>query len=126
MDGVVHFEIPAMNVKRAKDFYTSIFGWNAEDYPQMNYTLFHTGEVDKKTRMLKKPGMINGGMMKRNSKIKSPVVYMYVKSISATLNKIKKQGGKVVTGKTHVSGNMYTAYFKDSEGNIMGLAQGMM
>ena len=126
MDSVVHFEIPAQNVSRARKFYSSIFGWKTESYPQMDYTILHTVAMDKKTRRPKTPGAINGGMMKRSQKVRAPVIYMYVRSIDSTLSRVKKQKGKVVQGKTHVQGNMYTAYFKDSEGNVMGLVQGMM
>jgi len=125
MDRVVHFEIPAGDVKRAKKFYSSIFGWKTEDFPGMNYTILYSTELDKKTRRPKVPGAINGGMMKRSKKVKSPVIYMYVDEIDETMKKVKKQGGRVVQPKTHVQGKMYTAYFKDSEGNLMGLVQGM-
>lgn len=125
MDGVVHFEIPASNVKRAKRFYSSIFGWETRDFPKMDYTMVQTTEVNKKTMAPKKPGFINGGMMKRRKDVKAPVVYMHVKSIDAAIRDIKKEGGSVVQGKTHVQDKMYTAYFKDSEGNVMGLVQGM-
>jgi len=30
MDKVVHFEIPADDVDRAKDFYGSVFGWQLQ------------------------------------------------------------------------------------------------
>jgi len=125
MDSVVHFEIPASNVGRAKKFYGSIFGWKTENYPAMDYTILHTVETDRKTMKTKQPGAINGGMMKRSAKVKTPVIYMYVKDINSTIKKIKSQKGSVVQGKTHVQGKMYTAYFKDSEGNVMGLVQGM-
>ena len=125
MDSVVHFEIPASNVGRAKKFYGSIFGWKTENYPAMDYTILHTVETDRKTMKPKQPGAINGGMMKRSAKVKTPVIYMYVKDINSTIKKIKAQKGSVVQGKTHVQGKMYTAYFKDSEGNVMGLVQGM-
>ena len=125
MDRVVHFEIPAGDLKRAKKFYSSIFGWKTEDFPGMNYTILYSTELDKKTRRPKQPGAINGGMMKRSKNVKSPVIYMYVDDIDGTIKKVKKQGGKVVQAKTHVQGKMYTAYFKDSEGNVMGLVQGM-
>ncbi|TMI31920.1 hypothetical protein E6H29_04205 [Candidatus Bathyarchaeota archaeon] len=34
---VVHFEIPADNVERAKTFYKKAFGWQIEKYPGMEY-----------------------------------------------------------------------------------------
>jgi predicted enzyme related to lactoylglutathione lyase len=32
MDRVVHFEIPAEDVARAKGFYGSVFGWEMQDH----------------------------------------------------------------------------------------------
>lgn len=126
MDSVVHFEIPSANSARAKKFYSSVFGWKAKEYPKMNYTIWSTVEVDKKTMRPKTPGAINGGMIKRGKIVKAPVIYMYVKDIDSTIAKVKKQGGNALGKKAHVQGDMYTAYFKDSEGNVMGLVQGMM
>jgi predicted enzyme related to lactoylglutathione lyase len=124
MDGVVHFEIPAGNEKRAQKFYQSIFGWKMNPMPELDYTILTTTEMGK-DRMYKKKGFINGGMVKRDKKVKAPVIYMHVKSIDATLKKIVKSGGKVVQPKTRIQGEMYSAYFKDCEGNVMGLVQGM-
>jgi uncharacterized protein len=127
MDGVVHFEIPMENPERAKKFYATIFGWQLQQMGEEygNYIMALTTEMDMKTRRPKSPGAINGGMTKRSNDVNAPVIYMYVKDVDATLKEIEKNGGKVVQGKTHVTGDMYTAYFKDSEGNVMGLVQGM-
>lgn len=38
MDKVMHFEIPVDDMKRAQNFYKSIFGWHVESMPEMNYT----------------------------------------------------------------------------------------
>jgi predicted enzyme related to lactoylglutathione lyase len=35
MGKVVHFEIPADNLQRAKKFYSTVFGWTMNDYPEM-------------------------------------------------------------------------------------------
>ena len=32
MSGIVHFEIPADDMKRAKTFYSNLFGWKIEGY----------------------------------------------------------------------------------------------
>ena len=64
-------------------------------------------------------------MMKRSKNVSAPVVYMHVKEINEVVRRIKRKGGKLVQAKTHVMGKVYTAYFKDSEGNVMGLVQGM-
>ena len=36
MDKVVHFEVPADDVSRAKKFYSEYFGWQMQDIPEMN------------------------------------------------------------------------------------------
>jgi len=45
---IVHFEIPADNVERAKKFYQETFDWKITPMPQMNYTLLGTVEIDEK------------------------------------------------------------------------------
>jgi predicted enzyme related to lactoylglutathione lyase len=62
-------------------------------------------------------------MAKRNNTIKSPVITINVEDIDASLDKIVEAGGKVVQKKTAVGDMGHSAYFKDSEGNIMGLWQ---
>ncbi len=122
MNRVVHFEIPAENVKRAQKFYSDIFGWKINDMPDINYTLLHTAPTDEGGR-LNEPGAINGGMMKRSNPINSPVITIDVNNIDESLRAIKEMGGRVVIEKTEVGGRGYSAYFKDTEDNILGLWQ---
>ena len=124
MDSVVHFEIPTKDMKRAQKFY-DIFGWHMDDIPAMHYTLVQTGKTDKKG-MLAEKGFINGGLTEKSAKITAPLVYINVKSIDETLKMIEKKGGKTLQEKTNIQGNMYSAYFTDSEGNVMGLIEGSM
>ena len=122
MNRVVHFEIPAENVKRAQKFYSDIFGWKITDMPEMNYTILHTAPTDD-NGVLKESGAINGGMMKRSNPINSPVITIDVNDIDETLQAIKKMGGRVVKEKMGVGDMGYSAYFKDTEDNILGLWQ---
>jgi predicted enzyme related to lactoylglutathione lyase len=50
---VVHFEIPADNVDRAKNFYGSIFGWELQTMPMGDgeYTSVKTTDVNEQTQM---------------------------------------------------------------------------
>ncbi len=120
---VVHFEIPADNVERAKTFYKQAFGWDISQYPGMEYQGVITTAVDDKTRMPKEPGAINGGMTKRNNEVKNTVITIDVPDIEATLKNVEKLGGKMVQKKQPVADMGFTAYFKDTEGNIVGLWQ---
>jgi hypothetical protein len=120
MDKVVHFEVPADDIERAKKFYSSVFGWQMQDMPEMEYVIAHTVEVDEKM-MPKESGAINGGIMKRSKAIKSPVIAMSVSSIDAYIQKIKNAGGKIVKPKVAIGSMGYYAYESDSEGNAIGL-----
>ena len=120
---VVHFELPADNVERAKTFYKSAFGWDISQYPGMEYHMVTTAEVDQKTRMLKEAGAINGGLTKRDNQVKNTVITIDVQDIDTALKNIEKLGGHMVRKKEPVADMGFTAYFKDTEGNIVGLWQ---
>jgi len=120
---VAHFEIPADNTERARKFYSSTFGWNMTAVPGMDYTMVETGPVDDQ-RMPKEPGYVGGGIAKRGGPLEHPVVTILVEDLSAAIKKVEKNGGKTVQAKQEIPGNMgWTAYFKDTEGNVVGLYQ---
>ncbi len=123
MDRVVHFEIPADDMARVKQFYGSIFGWELVDMPMpggMNYTMVRTVPVDEK-HMPKEPGAINGGMMHRTPGVSAPVIAMNVGSVDDYVKKVEAAGGKVVMPKMEVGGMGFYAYVADTEGNVIGL-----
>jgi uncharacterized protein len=120
MDKVVHFEIPADNLDRAKKFYQSLFGWQITDYPQMNYTIVNTVAVDEEN-MPKEAGAINGGIMKRNKPGEQPVIVINVSSVDEYLKKVEKAGGKTVMPKAQVGDMGLYARVTDTEGNVIGL-----
>jgi predicted enzyme related to lactoylglutathione lyase len=48
LDKVVHFERPADDISRAKDFYSSVHGRQLDDMPgAMDYTIVRTVDVDE-------------------------------------------------------------------------------
>ena len=112
-NSIVHFEIPADDVARAKKFYEKAFGWKISDPWKMNYFLVET----------KKKGEdgINGGLMPRKMPGQPFMNYIAVASIDAFLPKIEMAGGVVVMPKTEIGPQMgWIAAFKDTEGNMMG------
>jgi len=119
---VVHFEIPYDDTARAKTFYTTVFGWQLEDVPNMEYVMARTVEVDE-NHMPKSAGAINGGMAPRTDTLKAPVVTVSVASIEDTIEKVTANGGSLVAPKMPVMDMGWTAYVKDSEGNTIGLWQ---
>lgn len=120
MGGVVHFEIPADDQKRARKFYQEALGWRIEAVPGMDYSMVITTDMDDDGQPAA-AGAINGGMLARDGQITTPVITVDVPDINATLKSVEKLGGSVVMPKNEIPGMGYTAYFKDSEGNIMGL-----
>lgn len=122
MDAVVHFEIPAEDMERAKKFYKAVFGWSMTDMdmPQMKYSMVQTTETDKEG-MPKKPGAINGGIRSKMQKRDSPTVVVDVKSIEEALKKIKANGGKALTEKMTVGDMGFYMICMDCEGNQIGI-----
>jgi uncharacterized protein len=128
MDKVVHFEIPVDDGERAKEFYASVFDWELNDNDMGGgniYTTATTVAVDDQMRP-KEPGAINGGIMQRSAGTPSPVITIGVDSIDDALKKIEAGGGSTITPRTPIPDMGAFAYFKDSEGNTMGLWENAM
>jgi uncharacterized protein len=130
MAKVVHFEIPADNIDRAKNFYGSVFGWELQTMPmgEGEYTSVKTTDVDDQTQLPTEPGAINGGMFQRDEaerqdhvRFTGPVITIDVDGIDDALKQIEADGGSTVTPRTPIPGMGAFAYFRDPEGNIMGL-----
>lgn len=119
---VVHFEIPADDMGRARAFYRDAFGWRMDPMPQMAYTMVSTSESDPQGRPTQ-PGAINGGMLQRQQPITGPVITIGVDDIDAALEQVEKLGGKVVRGRDAVGDMGFAAYITDTEGNVVGLWQ---
>jgi predicted enzyme related to lactoylglutathione lyase len=120
-DRVVHFEIPFDDGERAMGFYGEAFGWDVNAMPQMQYVMVSTGPSEQGPPS--EPGFINGGMLQRQLPIGSPVITVNVDDIDASLEKIEKLGGTTVIAKQPVGDMGFSAYFKDTEGNLLGLWQ---
>ena len=117
---VVHFEIPADDTERARDFYKSAFGWAITSMPDIGYSMVMTTPADESGSPTE-PGSINGGMFAREGELRSPVITVDVADIDAALAKIEGLGGSTVRAKQSVMGMGFAAYFRDPEGNIIGL-----
>lgn len=119
---VVHFEIPADNVERAQTFYHEAFGWQMNPWPEMSYTGLGTTPSDE-NGMPREPGAINGGMFKRTAPFTGPVITIDVEDVDEALAQVERLGGTVVAGREAVGEMGFTGYFKDTEGNLVGLWQ---
>jgi len=111
MPSLMHFEIPANNVDRAKSFYSKLFGWEIKELPGMDYWIITTdGEKS-----------VGGGMMKRQNPGQTIVNYMDVPSVDQYVAEVEKLGGKIIFPKTAVPEMGYFAICLDTEDNAFGI-----
>jgi hypothetical protein len=127
MNRVVHFEIPAENLARAKTFYAENFGWKLNQLgPEMgDYVIVQTGPTDEKG-MPQDKAFINGGLMKRDPSASSPVLVIAVSDADATVEKVKKSGGKLVGEILDIPNVGRYARVQDTEGNVIGVIKPIM
>lgn len=126
LNKVIFFEIPADEPARARQFYSSVFKWRMNEIPEMHYTQVGTVEADRMgvRGVPKEPGAINGGIVERRRElVETPVIYVSVENIDEAVASIEKNGGKIVKSRTPVGNFGFAAYFKDTEGNVVGLWQ---
>ncbi len=119
---VVHFEVPYDDADRARAFYRDVFGWQVQPLPELNYTSVLTGPATDQG-MPAEPGYIGGGMMQRQGEIDRPIITIEVDSMDDALKAVADHGGSQVGEQIPVAQMGIAAYFKDSEGNLMGLWQ---
>ncbi len=110
---IVWFEIPADDLKRAKKFYASLFGWKINPFRGMkDFLHVDTEGADASP---------DGGMMGRKHPQQSITNYINVESIDKSAAKVQKLGGKICVPKTAVPQMGYFAVCTDTENNSFGL-----
>ncbi len=123
MSRIVHFEVHAAEPERAIRFYTSMFDWDFIKWEgPVDYWLIRTGPEDE-------PG-IDGGLARRRgvppeegAAVNCYTCVVQVADLDACLQKIPAAGGSIALPKMAVPGVGWTAYGKDTEGNIFGMMQ---
>ena len=112
---IVHFEINGTDFKRAKDFYSNLFGWQIQDVPAINYGMVDTGV---------KMG-INGGIGQLDpGKTAFTTFYVQVEDPQSYLDKAVSLGAKVIVPVTVVPEMVTYALFCDPDGCCIGLLKG--
>jgi predicted enzyme related to lactoylglutathione lyase len=96
---VVHFEIPADDVARARSFYEKTFGWTIKQFPMPPGGPEYYGVTTRK----KGEDGIDGGLMKRNMPGQPFANYVSVKSIEDFNDKIQANGGVIVMPKQEIA-----------------------
>ncbi|MCI0425156.1 MAG: VOC family protein [Actinobacteria bacterium] len=116
---VVHFEIPYDDGERARSFYKAVFDWQMTEIPEMGYTLVNSGPTGDQGPT--EPGYIGGGMMQRDGNFTAPNLVIDVDNIEVALEAVNQAGGSTVNERMQVGDMGFSAYFKDTEGNLVGL-----
>jgi predicted enzyme related to lactoylglutathione lyase len=107
---VVHFEVMGKDPGKLREFYSSMFGWNMEVMPEMDYGMVDNGGQG-----------INGGVGAGEQP--HATFYVEVDDPQAHLAKIEAAGGKTTVPVTEIPGVVTFAMFSDPEGNLVGLVK---
>jgi predicted enzyme related to lactoylglutathione lyase len=103
------FEINAKDGKKARDFYSALFGWQIDANNPMNYGMVTAAE-----------GGIGGGIAESPA-APSVTFYVNVPNVDEALKKAVSLGGKTVMEPDDVPGGPRIAQFADPDGNTIGL-----
>jgi uncharacterized protein len=109
---IVHIEFSAKDRESASAFYHDLFGWEIQQFPDMNYATFASGSV-------------GGGFNPINdgNPAGTVIVYINTDNIDESLKKVEELGGKNVTPKAEIPGVGWFAIFRDPTGNQVALLQ---
>ncbi len=106
---LVHFELPADDSARAKEFWTSLFGWEFQTYEGADG--YHMTQTPQ-------PG---GAVQDRQPGQSGVTIYFDTDDVAAGAAKVESLGGSVVMPKTPVPQMGFFAICTDPEGNAFGL-----
>jgi uncharacterized protein len=112
-----HFAINAGDVDRARAFYEAVFDWDFVPWgPPGFYQIKSAGKG------------LQGALQQRHDAAMGPPINTFmttfgVEDISATLESVTANGGKVLMPPFRIEGVGEIAYFEDCEGNKCGVGQ---
>lgn len=109
MAKIEHFEIPADDVKRAQRFYGKVFGFTFEEWDP-DTVMFRTGSDE---------GI--GGDIHKRAVAPHPTAIITVDNIEETIAAVVAAGGEQVGEIQPLGETARYAYFRDSEGNMIGV-----
>jgi uncharacterized protein len=118
MGTIIHFDISADDLQRARHFYEEMFGWKFEQFPYgpQAYFLIDTSPDSTLKGLM-------GGMAKREKEYQRVTNFIQVKSLDESVVKLEKLGGKVIEPRTHIPTVGFIAGCEDTERNIIGLIE---
>jgi len=110
-----HFAINATDVKRARRFYESIFGWTFEAWGPPDFLMINTGGE----------GAVEGSLQRRRPiapglEILGCECTFAVDDVKAAAARIEANGGQILMQPTVLTGVGELIFFRDTEGNVAG------
>jgi predicted enzyme related to lactoylglutathione lyase len=115
-NSLTHFEIYAPTPATLVDFYCSLFGWQLEQMPGMDYWRISTGSIESVS--------FPGGLTYRAiPDLNGWLLYVNVASLDETVALVERLGGSVVRPKTAVPKAAWVAIVADPAKNIFGVWQ---
>jgi uncharacterized protein len=112
---VAYFEIVSPDAKRARAFYTELFGWTMVDIGDPTYTMVDTGAGET---------AIGGGIgePQRPTDPGGTKIYIRVADLQASLDRAASLGGTTVVPPTALPGDFGSfAVLADPDGQLVGL-----
>ena len=112
---ITHIDIPVVDMQRAQQFYSTLFGWQIAEIPGFEgYPMWQA------------PNQISGGgLAPRSEEFSQPRSYVEVDSIDDTLALVTGHGGRILMEKSPISETSWWAVFEDPDGNGVGLYEGV-
>ncbi|MHA1985450.1 MAG: VOC family protein [Promethearchaeota archaeon] len=122
MDGVNLFNLPVDDMDRAKEFFSKTFGWSFMATGMEGDHHFATTVPTDDNGLPNVPGGINGGLLQRGAYEQQVTsIFIKVKSIDDTIDKVEKNGGKIIMTKAPIADFAFIAQINDTEGNLVSL-----
>jgi predicted enzyme related to lactoylglutathione lyase len=120
-NSIVHFEVFASDVERAREFYENVFGWTFEAGGPPDFYLIATGPESD-------PGLRQGLIAKRSGPAaQGPLnafrVTISVKSVADTKSLVEKAGGKVRSAVIDIPQVGKVLEIADTEDNVVCILQ---
>lgn len=110
---VVHFDIPIDEPDRALSFYADVFGWSLEQWGPVEYWTTAAGDGEG----------IGGALTRRSDDVPTLMFYIEVDDIDDALAAVERAGGVRLSERMPIPTVGWSAFFRDSEGNKVGLFQ---
>ena len=118
MNIVNWFEIPVKDIERAKKFYESVFDLKIEIHPMEEMKMGFFPSMDDNSYGVTGSLVQSKGYTPSTSGV---VIYFSVNDITGILEKVSSNAGKIIKEKMSIGEYGFVGYFKDPEGNKIGL-----